>query len=1142
MTETQDEMIADPHEVLAALRRERDAAMAREQALADVLRVINASPGELQPVFDTMLEKAMALCGAAFGTILTFDGTDILVGTSRGWPEAFRAWRASATDVVMSGGPMDRLRKTKSVVHILDQREEPNYGTDPVMTALADIAGARTIIYVPLIKDEAAIGAISVFRQEARAFSDRQIALLESFAAQAVIVMANARLISEQREALERQTATAEILRVISQSPTDVRPVFNAIVLAAVRLIGCDMSFVMRTDGVTVSPAAAATRAGLVSDLGPLGTSVDPDHNFPSRAVVTKQMLYLPDWSRIDLPDHERNIRDMFDIGSALYLPLLREDECIGLLTLGSARTNAFGQGAIALAESFRDQALIAIENTRLFNETREALERQTATAEVLQVINASPGDLKPVFDSMLERAVRLCGATYGSLLSFDGTRFFSESLRGSMDAVRYGLIPEPGSVFERIANGERVVHILDLADTDAYRDEVPSCVRMVEVQRARTTLWVALRKDEIVVGVFIIYRKEVRGFSDKQIGLLESFAAQAVIAMENARLIAEQRDALERQTATAEILRIISTSQGNLQPVFDAVLENGLRLTESEYGALSIFEPGRHKIVAVYDGRSEAEPPTPEWQEIPPGGPMARIAGGDRVVQIADLRDTEEYRNGVPHRVELVEKFAIRTCLWLGLRHDDAVLGAILIFRRDVRPFTDAQIALLENFAAQGVIAMENARLLNELRSRTEELAQREDELRITFENMGDGVAMFDETPRLVAYNRKIQEILELPDGVLAERLTYTEYIRYLAERGEFGESADPEAEIRRISRRHDEHYVSQRTRPNGRVIELRHNPVAGGGFVMIYADITERKRAEAEIAAARDAAEEAARKIEAAFNELKIAQANLVQAEKMASLGQLTAGIAHEIKNPLNFVNNFAELSVDLLGELTESIAPAVDALDEAARDDVEDLTATLTSNLRKITQHGKRADGIVRSMLEHSRTSTGERREVDLNVVVDEALNLAYHGVRAQDQTFYFALERDYAKELPPIELTPQDITRLLLNLFNNGFYAAKKRAQAEPGMAPTLKVSTRLAGDAIEIRVWDNGTGIPVEIRDKLFQPFFTTKPSGEGTGLGLSISYDIVTKQHRGTIAVDSTPGEFTEFTITLPLTRAGVAT
>jgi signal transduction histidine kinase len=300
-------------------------------------------------------------------------------------------------------------------------------------------------------------------------------------------------------------------------------------------------------------------------------------------------------------------------------------------------------------------------------------------------------------------------------------------------------------------------------------------------------------------------------------------------------------------------------------------------------------------------------------------------------------------------------------------------------------------------------------------------------------------------------------------------------------------------------------------------------------GGVVMIYSDITERKRSEAEIRAAKDAAE-------AAYRDLKAAQASLIQAEKMASLGQLTAGVAHEIKNPLNFVNNFAGLSVELLDELKETAAPAINALGDEKRAEIDETITMLTGNLEKIAEHGKRADGIVKSMLEHSRGTSGERRSVDLNGLVEEALNLAYHGARAQDASFNITLERDFAEVMAPIELVPQDITRVCLNLFGNGFYAATKRQKqgSDPKFKPTLRVSTRDLGDAVEINIRDNGVGIPPEIKDKLFQPFFTTKPTGEGTGLGLSISYDIVTQEHGGTITADSQMGEFTEFTVRLP--------
>ena len=270
-----------------------------------------------------------------------------------------------------------------------------------------------------------------------------------------------------------------------------------------------------------------------------------------------------------------------------------------------------------------------------------------------------------------------------------------------------------------------------------------------------------------------------------------------------------------------------------------------------------------------------------------------------------------------------------------------------------------------------------------------------------------------------------------------------------------------------------------------------------------------------------------------------LKAAQANLIQAEKMASLGQLTAGIAHEIKNPLNFVNNFAGLSSELLDELKQAVDALLAEPDENKRAELQDTMDLLTGNLAKIVEHGRRADGIVKSMLSHSRGGTGDWQESNINALVEEALNLAYHGARAQDQDFNVTLERDFAPETKSIEVVPQDVTRVFLNLFGNGFYATRKRhlGGADAGYRPTLRVSTRDLGEAVEVRVRDNGTGIQPEVRAKLFQPFFTTKPTGEGTGLGLSISYDIVTQQHGGTIEVESEPGSFTEFTVRLPRSR-----
>jgi PAS domain S-box-containing protein len=834
------------------------------------------------------------------------------------------------------------------------------------------------------------------------------------------------------------------------------------------------------------------------------------------RTALEGQVVHIHDIAS----DPEYTLTEVVTLGkgrTALGVPLLREGAVVGIITLVRARVQPFTDRQIELVRTFADQAVIAIENARLITETREALEQQTATAEVLQVINSSPGDLAPVFDAMLEKALDLCSAAFGVLWTYDGEFTHAAAIRGATAEYREFLSaphrPGPGSAQLRLIQGERFVHVADLADSDDYRsgDALPRA--LVDLGGGRSLLALPLRKDGAYAGAIMIYRQQPIPFSDKQIALLENFAAQAVIAMENARLITETREALEQQTATAEVLQVINSSPGDLIPVFDAILEKAHSLCDAPCGSLQIFDGELFRAVATR-GLPEAYATIlhrgVRSSDVDPGA----ILQFDFAERAARSPDNQNARIAV-------EVAKLRTVLFVPLRKDDVLVGRIAAGRQEARPFTDKQIALLQNFAAQAVIAIENARLLDEIR-------QRQAELRVTFDNMADGVVMFDEDLRLAAWNRNFQELLDLPDAVLAGRPSYADYLRILAERGEFG-TDDIEAELKRRLENTDQEFRTERTRPDGRVIEVRRNSVPDGGFVLIYSDITERKRSEAEIRAARDTAE-------ATLRDLRAAQANLVQAEKMASLGQLTAGIAHEIKNPLNFVNNFASLSVELLDELKETTAPAIAALGEDKRAEIDETMVMLTGNLEKIAEHGRRADGIVKSMLEHSRGGTGERRSVDLNGLIEDALNLAYHGARAQDQSFNITLEREFSTSIAPIELVPQDITRVCLNLFGNGFYATTKRrgSELEPGFQSVLKVTTRDFGDAVEVRIRDNGTGIPAEIKDKLFQPFFTTKPTGEGTGLGLSISYDIVTQQHGGTITVDSTVGEFTEFTVRLP--------
>jgi GAF domain-containing protein len=1127
------------------LFNETKEALEQQTATAEILKVISSSPTDVQPVFEAIARSGVHL----------FQGVAVILRILKGDQIERVAFAAGpgcevTEDAVTVTHALDdrsftgRAITRRELIHVPDVLAA-DWAGEMSKTSAARMA-VRAIAVAPMLHENKALGTIAVTRAKPAPFSTKELTLLRTFADQAVIALENVRLFNELQarnrdltEALEQQTATAEILRVISSSPTDATPVFETIVASARRLCEANFAAALLYDGERLRSAAHTTISAEFAEYFREGYPVNRE-TATGRTALSRRPVQvndiLEDREFLITPAHRSE-----GVRTVLAVPMLRDDVLLGVISTWRLEVRPFSGKQIKLLETFADQAVIAIENVRLFRELQvrnrdlaEALQQQTASAEILRVISRSPTDVQPVFDTIVRNAVRLCGSTNGAVFRYDGELlhytaghdFTSEWL----EAVRlkYPLRPDMSTV------SGRAILTVSLAKIDDVLADPQYDHAHAMKGGWRRMLAVPMLREGVPLGVIVVAWAHPGSTPKSQEDLLRMFADQAVIAIENVRLFQELQvrnrdltEALEQQTATAEILKVISGSPTDIQPVLDAVASTAARLCGASDALIFRIDANRLHRVAMYGSLSPGG--------IGKGLPVDRGTVGGRCVidrktiQVEDLSAADETE--FPLGRDLAQRLGYRTTLGTPLLREGQPIGAIVIRRPEVRPFADSQIKLLETFADQAVIAIENVRLFNELQARTRELARSVEELRALGE-VGRAVSStLDLETVLTTIVARALELSGADGGAISEfdettqqfhlRTTYgvedelVEVVRAAPIRlgeGTSGKAAAARVPVQVADILDEQEYDVARVREVwGRygyrsalsLPLLREDRILGaltvwrrqvGEFPSEVVNLLQTFATQSTLAIQRARI----------FRELEYKGRELELASRHKS--EFLANMSHELRTPLNAVLGYTELISDsIYGEVPEKIRDVISRIDRS----------------------GRHLLGLINDVLDLSKIEAGQLTLSLADYSMREVVQTVVTGMESLAAEKKLALKMDVAADLPRGRGDERRLSQVLLNLVGNAIKFTE---------AGEVRVEAGLEDSRFLVSVTDTGPGISPEDQQRIFEAFqqvdsSLTRRKG-GTGLGLSIAKRIV-EMHGGRLWVASIPGQGSTFSFTV---------